>query len=127
MREAFETGFVHPPGPYCNSFSPSTLTSVTPSVSSPTIAEASLKEAESMLAPAPVPPELGSEPDNYPTSFRFSPAKNSDGITSNIIAPIVCKNDGYISYFDRNQVEEVTSYKVRKDLNSSIKEIYLPG
>uniref|UniRef100_A0A7N2MH16 NAC domain-containing protein n=1 Tax=Quercus lobata TaxID=97700 RepID=A0A7N2MH16_QUELO len=42
--ETFETGFIHPLGLYCNSLSPSTLTSVTPAVSSPTIAEASAND-----------------------------------------------------------------------------------
>nr|XP_023872526.1 NAC domain-containing protein 30-like [Quercus suber]POE85815.1 protein ntm1-like 9 [Quercus suber] len=88
------------------------VTSVTPAVSSPTIAEASLKEAESMLAPASVPQELGSGADNYPPSFRFSTAKNSDGIISNTKTPIEYKNDGYNTSVDRNQVEVVTSDEV---------------
>ena len=127
--EAFETGYISPPGQSeCNSFfSPSNSTPVTPVVSPRTIAKAPLKEAESMVAPAPVPPELGFEAENYLTTFRFSAAKNYDGITSNAKTPIEYKNDGYNTYVDRNQVEEVTSDKVREDLNSSIKEIYLPG
>ena len=80
-----------------------------------------------MLAPASVPQELGSGADNYPPSFRFSPEKNSDGIISNTKTPIEYKNDGYNTSVDRNQVEVVTSDEVRRDLNSSIKEIYLPG
>ncbi|XP_075648294.1 uncharacterized protein LOC142619112 isoform X2 [Castanea sativa] len=88
------------------------ITSVTPAVSSPTIAEASLNEAESMLAPASVPQELGSGADNYPPSFRFSPAKNSDGIISNTKTPIEYKNDGYNTSVDRNQVEVVASDEV---------------
>ena len=116
--EAFETGYISPPGQSeCNSFfSPSNSTPVTPVFSSRTIAEAPLKEAESMVmvAPAPVPPELGFEAENYLTSFRFSAAKNYDGITSNAKAPIEYKNDGYNTYVDRNQVEVVTSDKVRK-------------
>ena len=67
-----------------------------------------------MVAPALVPPELGCEAENYPTSFRISPAKNYDGVTSNTKTPIECKNDGYNTYADRNQVEVVTSDKVRK-------------
>ncbi|XP_065627195.1 uncharacterized protein LOC136066578 [Quercus suber] len=109
-----ETGYNCPPGQSeCNSFfSPSNSTPVTPAVSSRTIAEAPLKEAESMVAPASVPPELGCEAENYPTSFQFSPAKNYDGITSNTKTPIEYKNDGYNTYADRNQVEVVTSDKV---------------
>ncbi|XP_030933300.1 uncharacterized protein LOC115959136 [Quercus lobata] len=88
------------------------ITSVTPAVSSPTIAEASLNEAESMLAPASVPQELGSGADNYPPSFRFSCAKNSDGIISNTKTPIEYKNNGYNTSVDRNQVEVVISDEV---------------
>ena len=114
--EAFETGYINPPGQSeCDSFfSPSNSTPVTPVVSSRTIAKAPLKEAESMVAPALVPPELGCEAENYSTSFRISPAKNYDGITSNTKTPIEYKNDGYNTYADRNQVEVVTSDKVRK-------------
>ncbi|XP_075649624.1 uncharacterized protein LOC142620075 [Castanea sativa] len=115
--EAIETGNICPPGQSeCNS-SPSNSTPVTTVVSSRTIAEAPLKEAESMLAPASVPPELGCEAENYPTSFRFSPAKNYDGITSNTKTPIEYKNDGYNTYVDRNQVEVVTSDKVEARTN----------
>nr|POF09677.1 nac domain-containing protein 62 [Quercus suber] len=114
-----ETGYICPPGQSeCNSFfSPSNSTPVTPAVSSRTIAEAPLKEAESMVAPASVPSELGSEAENYPTSFQFSPAKNYDGITSNTKTPIEYKNDGYNTYADRNQVEVVTSDKVEARSN----------
>ncbi|XP_075650760.1 uncharacterized protein LOC142621327 [Castanea sativa] len=70
-----------------------------------------------MLAPASVPPELGCEAENYPTSFRFSPAENYDGITSNTKTPIEYKNDGYNTYVDRNQVEVVTSDKVEARTN----------
>ena len=80
-----------------------------------------------MVAPASVPRELGFEAENYLTSSRFSPAKNYDGITSNAKTPIEYKNDVYNTYVDRNQMEVVISDEVRKDLNSSIKEIYLPG
>ena len=114
--EAYETDYISPPGQSeCDSFfSPSNSTPVTPVVPSHTIAKAPLKEAESMEAPASVPPELGCEAENYPTSFQFSPAKNYDGITSNTKTPIEYKNDGYNTYADRNQVEVVTSDKVRK-------------
>ncbi|XP_075650619.1 uncharacterized protein LOC142621185 [Castanea sativa] len=116
--EAIETGYICPPGQSeCNSFSPSNSSPVTLVVSSRTIAEAPLKEAESMLALASVPPELGCEAENYPTSFQFSPAKNYDGITSNTKTPIEYKNDGYNTYVDRNQVEVVTFDKVKARSN----------
>ncbi|XP_050254629.1 NAC domain-containing protein 60-like [Quercus robur] len=117
--EAFERGYISPPGQSeCNSFfSPSNSTPVTPVVSPRTIAKAPLKEAESMVPPASVPRELGFEAENYLTSSRFSPAKNYDGITSNAKTPIEYKNDGYNTYVDRNQVEEVTSDKVEARSN----------
>ncbi|KAF3952920.1 hypothetical protein CMV_021579 [Castanea mollissima] len=116
--EAFKTGCICPPGQSeCNCFSPSNSTPITAVVSSRTIAEAPLKEAESMLAPASVPLELGCEAENYPTSFRFSPVTNYDGIRSNTKTPIEYKNDGYDTYVDRNQAEVVTSDKVEARTN----------
>ena len=113
--------YPHPPEPLdCNFSSISTITTSTPAVSSPTTAKASLEEAQSMLAPASVSPKLGSEADNYPMSFRCSPAENSDGITSSSIPPIEYNN--YNNCVAKNDVVEKTSDEVRKELNSSIKQ-----
>ena len=119
MDKAFEMFYIPPTGPLdCNLFSPSTLTPVT-AVSYPTTAEASL-EAQSMLAPVSVSPELGSEADNYRTSFRCLPEEKYDGITTKTIVPI--EYNGCNTYVAKNQVAEVTSDVVRKELNSSIKQ-----
>ena len=119
MDKAFERFFIPPPGSVdCNLFSPSTLTPVT-AVSYPTRAEASL-EAQSMLAPASVSPELGSEADNYRTSFQCLPEEKSDGITTKTIVPI--EYNGYNTNVAKNQVAEVTSNVVRIELNLSIKQ-----
>ena len=119
MDKALEMFYIPPTGPLdCNLFSPSTLIPVT-AVSYPTTAEASL-EAESMLAPASVSPELGSVADNYRTSFRCLPEEKSVGITTKTIVPI--EYNGYNTYVAKNQVAEVTSDVVRKELNLSIKQ-----
>ena len=119
MDKAFEMFYIPPTGPLdCNLFSPSTLTPVT-AVSYPTTAEASLK-AQSMLTPVSVSPELGSEADNYRTSFRCLPEEKYDGMTTKTIVPI--EYNGYNTYVAKNQVAEVTSDVVRKELNSSIKQ-----
>ena len=113
--------YPHPPEPLdCNLSSVSIITTATPAVSSPTAAKASLEEAQSMLAPASVFPKLGSEADNYPMSFRCSPAENSDGITSSSIPPI--EYNGYDTCVAKDDVVEKTSDEVRKELNSSIKQ-----
>ena len=122
MDKAFEMFYIPPTGPLdCNLFSPSTLTPVT-AVSYPTTAEASL-ETQSMPASASVFPELGSEADNYRTSFRCLPEEKYDGITTKTIVPI--EYNGYNTYVAKNQVAEVTSDVVRKELNSSIKQLHL--
>uniref|UniRef100_A0A7N2LR73 Uncharacterized protein n=1 Tax=Quercus lobata TaxID=97700 RepID=A0A7N2LR73_QUELO len=106
MDKAFEMFYIPPTGPLdCNLFSPSTLTPVT-AVSYPSTAEASL-EAQSMPAPASVFPELGSEADNYRTSFRCLPEEKYDGITTKTVVPI--EYNGYNTYVAKNQVAEVTS------------------
>ena len=65
-------------------------------------------------------PDFGSEADNYRPSFRRLPEENSDGITTGTIVPI--ENNGYNTYVANNQVVDVTSDEVRKELNSSIKQ-----
>nr|XP_023913062.1 NAC domain containing protein 50-like isoform X2 [Quercus suber] len=86
IDEALEMFDITPPGPLdCNLFFPSTLNSATPAVSYPTTAEASLEEAQSLLAPASVSPKLVSEANNCSMSFRCSPAENSDRITSSTV------------------------------------------
>ena len=100
MDKAFERFFIPPPGSVdCNLFSPSTSTPVT---------------AVSMS------PDFGSEADNYRPSFRRLPEENSDGITTDTIVPI--EYNDYYTYVANNQVAEVTSDEVRKELNSSIKQ-----
>ena len=84
--------------------SPSSLPPITPDVS-----------AQSMLVPASVSPELGSEADNYP---RCCPAESSDGITSSTIPPI--EYNGYYTYVSKKEMSEIASDEVRKELNSSI-------
>nr|XP_023913065.1 uncharacterized protein LOC112024677 isoform X5 [Quercus suber] len=108
--------YPHPPEPLdCNFSSPSTLTSVTPAVSFPTSVKASLEEAQSMLVPASVSPDLGSEADNYPMSFQCCPAENSDGMTSSIIPPI--EYNGYNTCVAKNDVVEKTSDEVEAGWN----------
>ncbi|XP_075648182.1 uncharacterized protein LOC142618994 [Castanea sativa] len=114
MDKAFEMFYIPPTGPLdSNLFSPSTLTPVT-AVSYPTTAEAS-REAQSVLAPASVSPELGSEADNYRTSFRCLPEEKYDGITTKTIVPI--EYNGYNTYVAKNQVAEVTSDVVEAGSN----------
>ena len=86
--------------------SPSSLPPITPDVS-----------AQSMLVPASVSPELGSEAENYP---RCCPAESSDGIKSSTIPPI--EYNGYYTYVSKKEVAEIASDEVRKELNSSIKQ-----
>ena len=120
MEEALKIFYPHPPERLdCNFSSPSTLTSVTPAVSFTTSVKASLEEAQSMLVPASVSPELGSEADNYP---RCCPAENSDAITSSTIPPV--EYNGYNTNVSK-EVTEITSDEVRKELNSSIKQLHL--
>ncbi|XP_030935240.1 NAC domain containing protein 50-like isoform X2 [Quercus lobata] len=108
MEEAHKMFYSHPPEPLdCNFFSPSTLTPVAPAVSFPAAVKASLEEGRSMPALASVSTELGSEADNYPTSFRRFPAEKSDGIISNTIAPI--EYNGYNTYVGKDKVAEVAS------------------
>ncbi|XP_050254628.1 uncharacterized protein LOC126700496 isoform X2 [Quercus robur] len=108
MEEAHKMFYSHPPEPLdCNFFSPSTLTPVAPAVSFPAADKASLEEARSMPALASVSTELGSEADNYPTSFRRFPAEKSGGIISNTIAPI--EYNGYNTYVGKDKVAEVAS------------------
>ncbi|XP_030934028.1 NAC domain-containing protein 74-like isoform X4 [Quercus lobata] len=80
--------------------SPSSLPPITPDVS-----------AQSMLVPASVSPELGSEADNYP---RCCPAENSDAITSSTIPPI--EYNGYNTNVSK-EVAEITSDDVEAGLN----------
>nr|POF09681.1 nac domain-containing protein 62 [Quercus suber] len=80
----------------------------------PQTAEASL-EAQSMLAPASVSPELGSEADNYRTSFRCLPEEKYDGITTKTIVPIEYNGDN--TYVAKNKVAEVTSDVVEAGSN----------
>ncbi|XP_075648870.1 uncharacterized protein LOC142619598 [Castanea sativa] len=106
----------HPPEPLdCNFSSVSTITTSTPAISSPTTAKASLEEAQSMLAPASVPPKLGREADNYPMSFQCCPAENSDGITSSSIPPI--EYNGCNTCVAKNDVVEKTSDEVEAGWN----------
>ncbi|XP_065627174.1 NAC domain-containing protein 62 isoform X2 [Quercus suber] len=81
--------------------SPSSLPPITPYVS-----------AESMLVPASVSPELGSEADNYP---RCCPAESSDGITPSTIPPI--EYNGYYTYVSKEEVAEIASDEVEAGLN----------
>ncbi|XP_023913056.1 NAC domain containing protein 50 isoform X2 [Quercus suber] len=112
MEEALKMFYPHPPEPLdCNFSSPSTSTFVTPAVSFTTSVKASLEEAQSMLVPASVSPELGSEADNYP---RCCPAENSDAITSSTIPPI--KYNGYNTNVSK-EVAEITSDEVEAGLN----------
>ncbi|XP_050252089.1 uncharacterized protein LOC126698726 isoform X2 [Quercus robur] len=112
MEEALKMFYPHPPEPLdCNFSSPPTLTSVTPAVSFTTSVKASLEEAQSMLVPASVSPELGSEADNYP---RCCPAENSDAITSSTIPPI--EYNGYNANVSK-EVAEITSDEVEAGLN----------
>ncbi|XP_030934025.1 uncharacterized protein LOC115959670 isoform X1 [Quercus lobata] len=112
MEEALKMFYPHPPEPLdCNFSSPPTLTSVTPAVSFTTSVKASLEEAQSMLVPASVSPELGSEADNYP---RCCPAENSDAITSSTIPPI--EYNGYNTNVSK-EVAEITSDDVEAGLN----------
>ncbi|KAK9994920.1 hypothetical protein SO802_024623 [Lithocarpus litseifolius] len=114
MDKAFERFFIPPPGSVdCYLFSPPTSTPVT-ALSYPTTAEASL-EAQSMLAPASMSPDFGSEADNYRTSFRRLPEENSDGITTDTIVPI--EYNGYNTYVANNLVAEVTSDEVEAGWN----------